>query len=414
MRNAAILLSGVAAIGMLPSSLLAAAGVTDQQFVDYYIEPCLLGPAALTSPPYNWTNDETVAYGDAVCAQLIGGGYTSAEGYSSASGVAAIGAQTSTSEAVAKQQADSIQDRLDELQDEEDPTGGWGLLLSLQGGETERDDTTHELGYDSDLEGAVIGLDYRFNDDLVAGAAFGVTKDEADYDGNAGDLETESQSLIAYLTYLIGAGGYINGYVGYAQLDYDNTRKFTIDGDPGGALSPLGIRGTVKSDYEGDQTMAGISGGYDWYSGNYSVGWFANWDYSETDTDGYEEEGNTGFELEYPDQDTKSSAFSLGVNGSLSIDVGWGALIPNASLAAVYEDEQDAQKFAAKLVLIPDQHPTDFILETDDPDRHYGIATLGLVLATHSGAQYFITYEKLLEHDFYETWSLSGGVLIEF
>jgi len=413
MRNAAILLSGFS-IGLLSFNASAAPNTVDQDFVDYYIEPCLLGNAVLSAPPYNWTDDEQTAYGDAICSQLISGGFTSSENYSSTSGVGSIGAQTSTSEAVAKLQADSIQDRLDELQDEVAPRGGWGLLLSVQGGETERDETTHELGYDSELESVVIGLDYRFNDALVAGAAFGITKDEADYDGDAGELETESQSLIAYLTYLIGAGGYINGYIGYAPLEYTNTRNFTIDGDSSGAGFPLDISGTVKSDYDGDQTMVGISGGYDWYLGNYSVGWFANWDYSDTDVDGYEEKGDTGFELEYPDQDTQSSAFSLGVNGSFSIDVGWGALIPNASLAAVYEDQQDPQKFAAKLVLIPDQHPTEFILETDDPDRNYGIATLGLVLAANSGTQYFITYEKLLEHDFFETWSLSAGALIEF
>ena len=160
--------------------------------------------------------------------------------------------------------------------------------------------------------------------------------------------------------------------------------------------------------------MAGIGGGYDWYPGNYAVGVFANWDYSETEIDGYEEEGNTNFELIYPEQRSRSSTLTLGVNSSYVIDIGWASLIPNASIAAVHEYQQDSRQFAARLQLIPENHPTEFVLETDDPDRNYGIATLGAVIATHSGAQFFLTYEKLLAHEFYETWSLTGGVLLEF
>jgi len=410
-RNTAVLLAGVS-IGIFSFNASAASNTVDEDFFAYSIEPCLLGGLTLIQPPYNWTIPEVIEYGNTICSQVISGAFTSADNYSGSSGVGAISAQTGTSEAIARQQVDSIQDRLDELQDEEEPRGGWGLLLSVQGGETERDETEHELGYDSELEGVVIGLDYRFNDALVAGVALGVTSDEAEYDGDTGDLETDSESVIAYLTYLVGAGGYINGYIGAAPLEYTNTRHLTIDIDP--VVGLPSISGTIKSEYEGDQTMYGISGGYDWYPGNYSVGVFATWDYSDTEVDAYEEEGDTGFELEYPDQDTESSAFSLGVNGSVSFDLGWAALIPNASLAAVYEDKLDAQKFGTKLVVMPDSHPEEFVLETDDPDRHYGIATLGLVLASNSGTQYFLTYEQLLEHDFYETWSLSAGALIEF
>ena len=256
-RNAAILLPGIS-IGMLSFNAWAATNVVDNNCVDYYIEPCVLGNLVLSAPPYNWNPAEQIEYGLAICAQVYSGSFTSAENYASTSGVGAISAQSATSEAVARQQADSIQDRLDELQDEEQPSGSWGLLLSVQGGETERSETTNELGYDSELEGVVIGLDYRFNDALVAGVAVGFTTDEVKYDGDTGDLETESESVIAYLTYLIGAGGYVNGYLGVTSLEYSNKRNFTIDGEPG---DNFGVSGTIIGDYEGDQSMAGISVG---------------------------------------------------------------------------------------------------------------------------------------------------------
>ena len=395
----------------LPSlSATAASNAVDNDFVEYYIKPCELGPAALVQPPYNWTVQEIIDY-NAICSTVFSGSFTGAEGYSSTSGIGAISAQTSSSEAVAKQQTDSIQDRLDELQDEEAPSGGWGLLLSAQTGETERSETSREQGYDSGLNSIIIGLDYRFDDRLVTGAAVGFTRDETEYDGNSGDLETESQSLMGYVTYLVGSGGYVNGYIGYAPLEYSNERNFTIDGEPG---DNFGVSGTITGDYEGDQTLAGIATGYDWYSGIYSTGVFLNLDYSETQIDGYTEDGDTNFELVYPEQRSRSGTIMLGVNGSFVIDMGWASLIPNASIAAVHETQQDSRRFAARLVLIPEDNPDEFILETDDPDRDYGIATLGAVIATNSGTQYFVTYEQWFEHDFYDTWSLSAGALIEF
>lgn len=395
---------------LAPGAAMAAGNAVDDAFVEYYIEPCVLGPATLVQSPYSWTVQEVIDY-NAICSSVFSGSFTSAENYSSTSGIGSISATTSSSETIAQQQAESIQDRLDELQDEESPSAGIGLLLSVQQGGTERDETTREQGYDSDLESLVIGVDYRFNDGLVVGLAYAMTRDETEYDGNSGELDTESESLMGYFTFLVGDGGYVNGYVGTAPLEYENERNFTVDGEPG---DNFGVSGTITAEYEGDQTMAGIGGGYDWYPGDYAVGVFANLDYSETEIDSYEEEGDTNFELVYPEQRSRSGTITLGVNGSFVVDLGWASLIPNASLAAVHETQQDSRRFAARLQLMPENHPTEFILETDDPDRNYGIATLGGVIATHSGTQFFVTYEKLLAHDFYDTWAVSGGVLMEF
>jgi len=396
---------------LLPFAATAASNVVDDDFVDYYIKPCVLGGPALLAPPYNWSIDEIVEYGDKICSQVYSGSFTSADNYASSSGVGAISAQTTSSDIAARTQTGSIQDRLDELQDEEAPSSGWGLLLSAQTGATDHSETSNELGYDSDLNSVVVGVDYRFNDALVTGIAVGYTTDNTDFDGDSGHLDTDSQSLIGYITYLVGDGGYVNGYLGYVALDYSNKRRFTIEGEPG---DDFGVSGSTRADFDGNQKLAGASAGYDWPLGDYTVGVFTNFDYSETDVDGYQEKGNTGFEMVYPDQTTRSGTISLGVTGSVNVDMGWAWLVPNASVQAVHETQNDSEKFNARLVLIPADNPDKFTLETDDPDRNYGIATLGATIATNSGTQYFLTYEKLFSYDNYDTWSLSAGALIEF
>jgi uncharacterized protein YhjY with autotransporter beta-barrel domain len=116
----------------------------------------------------------------------------------------------------------------------------------------------------------------------------------------------------------------------------------------------------------------------------------------------------------FPDQTTRSSTISLGLTGSVNVDMGWAWLIPSASVQAVHEMQNDSEKFNARLALIPADNPDKFTLETDDPDRDYGIVTLGAAIATNSGTQYFVTYEQLVNYDNYDTWSLSAGALIEF
>jgi uncharacterized protein YhjY with autotransporter beta-barrel domain len=410
----------VATLLLSPTAALSAGSVVDDpDFVDnkfesYMLRPCIDGAVDLFLNQ-GWTLPEIEAYDAAICTVVFnqgnfnsGGGV---EGYASTTNAGTVAAQSKTADSLAAQQIESVQGRLDEIKEEEEPSGGIGLLLSVQGGETERVSTNNEVGYDSDLEGFVGGLDYRFNDKLITGIAIGVTSDDAAFDGSDGFLETDSESLLLYTTYLISDNAYIDAYIGVASLEYSTEREGTIDGSLG---DDFGLAGKVSADYDGDQTLVGVSTGYDWFRNRFAYGVSAALDYSKTEIDSYEEKGGTGLELAFPDQEFESLTLALGVNGSYTVDMGWGALIPNIRVAAVHEDMNDARSFDARLIVMPDVDTTSLTLETDSPDRDYILSTLGIVLAMNSGAQYFMTYENMSSHDFLETWSLSAGLLVEF
>lgn len=406
----------VATLLLLPSmahsagSLVDAPDLVDNNFETYFLQPCLDGAPALFGR--GWTLQEILDYDADICSRVFNAGtFNSVETYASKTNVGTVAAQGKTSDSLATQQTDSVQGRLDEIKEEDAPSGGIGLLLSVQGGETERVSTNNEVGFDADLKGFVGGLDYRFNDNLVTGIALGVTSDDASFDGSNGFLETDSESLLIYTTYLISDNAYIDGYIGVASLEYSTERNGAIDGEPADAF---GLAGKVSADYEGDQTLIGVSTGYDWFRKSLAYGVSAAVDYRKTETDGYEEKGTTGFELEFQQQEFESLTFALGVNGSYTVDVGWGALIPNISVAAYHEDRNDARSFDARLLVMPEVDTTSLTLLTDSPDRDYILSTLGVVVAMNSGAQYFLTYEKLSSHDFLEAWSLAAGLLVEF
>lgn len=422
-RKKSILKSGVRLAGCvvatagigLGGNATAGSLVTDPDFVDnifeaYYLRPCLDGPGALLAQ--GWTNQEIIDYNNAICAEVFNAGtFNSTDTYASTSNIGSAGAQSKTSDTVAARQVESVQDRLDEIKVEDDRDGAWGMMLSAQTGETERFSTNREVGYDSDLDGVLGGPDYRFNDGLVVGLALGVTTDDASYENNAGKLETESRSLMVYSTYLLGDNAYIDGYIGFASLDFSSERDVSVDGE---AADNFGFSGQIDSDFDGDQTLLGVSIGYDWFRQNYSYGVNAALDYSKTEIDAFDEEGSTGLELEYPDQDSKSLTLTLGGNVARDLDMGWGTLTLNAGLAAVYQGENDSRSFDARLIVSPDVDTTTLTLETDSPDREYLLASLGLVAATSAGTQYFLNYERLESHDFLETWVVSLGFLAEF
>jgi len=366
-------------------------------------------------PGEGWDANSLVRLND-LCLNVLQGGATPSSDYSSSSNIGSSGATGKTASNTAQLQVDSVKDRLAQIQEEEAiDEGGWGMLFSVQTGESERRETDNESGYESDLQGILAGGDYRLNDRLITGIALGYTTDTAEFDKDAGELDTTNSTLVGYLTYLPAANAYIDAYIGVSKLEFDSEREIDFQGTP---ASPVVFQGTARGDYEGDQVMAGVSGGYDWYFGNFSIGAFAALDISETDIDSYDEEGNTGFEFSYGSQEIESSLTTVGMTASYDINRRWGVLAPSFSVSSVHQSKDDPREFALQPSIVPGGvttplDETTLFIETDAPDRDYLITSLGVIAALNNGTQWFVTYEQMSSHDFLDTWSLSAGVVIE-
>lgn len=278
--------------------------------------------------------------------------------------------------------------------------GGWGLLLAAQTGATERDQTELENGYDSSLVGFVIGLDYLFSDSLIVGASLSQSDDEADFDGDAGELDTESQSLLLYLTWLPSTNLGVDVYLGSADADFDGDRSVAFGN----------INGEIGNSTSSSQTLAGLSVSYRWGFDKFNASGFLAYDLNDSEIDGYSETGTTGLELIYPDQDIESKTTSIGAYLSWDNEFAWGVLVPNLRIAAVHESGDGSREIDTELALSPGPVLT---IETDDPDRDYGLVGFGLVGALNNGQQWFVDYETRVSHDFIDDWSLSAGYLLE-
>jgi len=401
---------------LLSGGLVTDPDLVDNRFEEYYLRPCLDGPGLVPGDgglvtDQGWSLTEVIDYNNSICNVFFSGGSFDSSTYASTTNIGTNGAQTKAANNAASQQVASVKDRLEELGEDESPKNGWGVLLAVQQGETERIATNNEIGFDSELESFIIGGDYRFNNALVAGVALGHTSDEATFNNNTGFIDTTSDSLTLYFTFVPVEGAYIDGYIGQSSLDFDNSRDLSVSGEP---ADMFGFTGIVAGSFSGDQDLSGISGGYDWYLGNFSVGPYAALDSIKTTVDGYDEQGTTGLELRYPEQTTRSRLLYLGLNLGYTISYGWGALVPTFSMSQVHESKDDARTYNARLIVLPAVDTSTLLLQTDAPDKDYTLTSLGIAAALNNGTQIFLTYEEIGGHDFLDTWAMTAGVLAEF
>lgn len=338
-----------------------------------------------------------------VCNNAFPAGSLAAEG-----GASAFSTSSNLGTAAAQGGLSSKLDGQNRLDDDDEllfeidnDTGGWGLLLAAQTGATERKQTERENGYDSSLVGFVLGLDYLFADNLVVGGTLSQSDDDADFDGDAGELDTESQSLLVYLTWLPSANLGVDAYLGTADTDFSGDRSVSFGN----------ISGTIDNSTDSKQALLGVSVSYQWSFDRFGVNGFLAYDINDSEIDGYTETGSTGLEMIYPDQDVESKTTSIGVYLNYDIELAWGLLVPNLRVAAVDESGDGSREIETELAISPG--PV-LVVETDDPDRSYGLVGLGLAGVLNNGQQWFVDYEQRVADDLIDDWSLSAGYLMEF
>ena len=284
--------------------------------------------------------------------------------------------------------------------------GGWGFLMTPQYSNSNRSATDLENGYQADLTGLVVGLDYRFTDGFVMGVAVGQTKDKANFNSNAGFLKTSNNTATLYGTWLYSESVSVDGYLGYGKLNLDNQRQLVFGSQ---------ISGTMTSSATGQQTMAGMSASYQMEVGRFNFAPSLNLDYVKTSINSYNDSGSNVnaslIALHYGDRKVTSLTSSLGGRLSTSYGYDWGSFQPSARLAAVHEFQNRTRQISNALVLAP---TTPFSVETDAPDRNYLNLGLGVSAALNGGTQLFLDYDKRAQDKLLSSWAVSLGVLTEF
>ena len=286
----------------------------------------------------------------------------------------------------------------------EAPLSRLGLFVTGEYSFGEDDGSREEAGYDFDGYGVTAGADYKLSENLIAGAAFGYTRINNDYDNNGGKLDQDTYSLSLYASIYSGPL-YFDGIVSYALSKNDTDRVIGY----GGAVRP--VNRIARSDTDGEEFSISAGMGYEFSRGAWSFGPFARASYSDTDLDSYSETGGFGLNLAVDDQNVTSFETSLGGDVSYSHSTNFGVVIPNLRLEWVHEFDNDSRQIGAQYV--NDPRNNRFFVRTDSPDRNSYILGGGLSAILAGGKTLFAEVESAVGKEDYERYVFRIGGRLE-
>ncbi len=288
-----------------------------------------------------------------------------------------------------------------------------GLVESLN-----RDITTFQDGYKSNILGITAGADYRFNKRLVAGLALSYSNTDGDF-RSGGNFSTNSYGGLLFASYVPTDKTFIQLTGGYTRNSYLIARAASASVTPPGAPSriPFGgvnsISGIASSNSNGNVLNLGFLTGYDHPIGRFTIGPRAGLNYSNTKIGGYSEAGITGIELKYDDQSINSLQSVLGIQGSAAFSTGLGVLIPQVNADYIHEFANSQRFIGVQFAEDLRATPTKFTFQNDVPVRNYFNLGTGLVMILPNGWQPFVNFRAMVGNEQFNNYAGTFGLRIE-
>ena len=287
-----------------------------------------------------------------------------------------------------------------------------GLVESLN-----RDTTTFQDGYKSNILGITAGGDYRFSKRLVAGLALNYSNTDGDF-RSGGNFSTNSYGGLLFASYLPTDRTFMQVTGGYTRNSYLVSRLASaFVPEPGADRT---VSGLASSNSTGDVFNLGFLSGYDHPIGRFMVGPRVGVNYSNTKIHNYTENGSTGLELKYDDQSINSLQSVLGVQGSAAFSTGLGVLVPQFNADYIHEFANSQRfitvQFAQDLrgtAAFPGSTPTKFTFQNDVPVRNYFNLGTGLLMVLPNGWQPFVNFRAMVGNEQFNNYAGTFGLRIE-
>lgn len=281
-----------------------------------------------------------------------------------------------------------------------------GFFASGTQTEIDRKDTTLEAGYDSDISGFTVGMDYIFSEKFVSGIAVSYADTNLDYNGNGGSSDSESVSVLTYANYNVNDHFSIDGYLGWSGVDFDLGRNISYIG------TAVNVNTSTTADAEADKVLAGLNFTYNLSYDALQLNPMLRLDYSGTYIDDYSESGGAGLAMKYQSQDIQSFKSTLGFDTTYAVSAPWGVVLPRIQAGYVHEFLNERRTVHASF--IQDTGNFDLQFETDKPDRDYFVIGAGVSTVLAHSAQLFVNYERIEGNRYMNSYTVSGGVRVSF
>jgi uncharacterized protein YhjY with autotransporter beta-barrel domain len=284
----------------------------------------------------------------------------------------------------------------------------------------DKNTTSREAGFDFDTFGMTAGVDYRFTENFILGAAFGFASTDADIDSSGGSSDINQYSGSIYGTYYLERL-YVDGIVTIGWNTFDSKRNFVYSiPDRSRTPIPMGVtqvNQTAKGDTDGTSYSIGFGSGYEFQSGGFTFGPTFHLNYFKIDIDGFSESiDNTnpgfGWALAFRGQTIESLTTALGGQATYALSTQVAVFVPQLLFEWVHEYLNNSRLIAANFVNDPFLAPLNY--RADSPDRDFFNLGFGLSAVFQGGKSAFMYYQTALALEDVTKHDIVLGVRLTF
>lgn len=208
------------------------------------------------------------------------------------------------------------------------------------GGDVDADENA--VGYDYDVYGLAVGIDFPVMRGLNLGFTAGYANANVQTDRNdSGDIDS---MLAGIYTNYENAGFYLDGMVTYADNSYETNRTVNF-----GTLSR-----TSEVEYDGEEWAVAAETGYVFARGHYNIQPFLGSRFIRLHEDGFTEKGADDLDLEVGDRTVYSWTLYPGVKMSRPIKIsGKSLFVPELNIKWLHELRDNNDTISATFVGAP-------------------------------------------------------------
>lgn len=275
--------------------------------------------------------------------------------------------------------------------------GRWGMFVSgaIEIGE-QKNTNNRDNEYDSSI--LLLGVDYQFNTNLVAGGALGYTSLKSETGNNIATTEFTKVNYFTFLSYY-KEDFYFDAILGYGDTDYD--------------LDRIVINDNLSATTNGDEINASIGAGYQFNLKRSLINIHALLNYVDVNVDAYNEQTD-GIELTANVNNFSKQSFvsNIGVEYSFNINTSFAVIAPQFKLGWEHQFEGNAVTISGNFVGEEISQP--FEIDTNILDQNYFTAQMGITATFPHGISSYITYDTYADRNDLSSEMYSFGIRGQF
>lgn len=300
----------------------------------------------------------------------------------------------------------------------------WSGFLNYTQGSGDKEATGLEDAFDVDSSEITGGVDYRIDNNWVAGVILGYTDQELDFNsvGNSvveGGVSSDGYSVLPFLMYQDDSF-YLSFSGGYQALSFDTRRAIDY-----GYADILDV--DTSSSTDSTTTTLGAELGYTFQQGGFALEPYYKNQYANSRIDAFTERdlSESGLNLAVEKQRFSSTTHALGLKAQYTFSTGFGVIVPFTSYQLNNDRHTGNTTIAARFANANSSDAT-FLMSKDKNDENYGVFNIGVSSvvrgsrqteadsAASGGIQVFASYKKIVGLENYDFDSIAAGIRYEF